>query len=614
MRVVAAVEHALEVVAVADADEDAGGRCRPARSGAMPACSSASQATSSSRRCCGSIVSASRGEMPKNAASKPSTPSRKPPLRGPTSCPARRDRGRSRRRRPSGRRAPRRSRRRRRAAAARTPPGRRRRRGSGSRCRRWRSARVRAAGRLELLVQLERQQRQPLGRQLADAVEEVAASTSGLRSGRAASRRSTSSSDRSSIAVDDGRTGGDRLAAPRRSRSSRPVANESREQMVGQRVDRRVVEQQRRRQRIGRARAPSVLRSSTAISESSPSSPSGVPRIDRRAAASRPSARSARSRTNAASSGAAPRRRRPRRAARCRLAVGAAPPAVRSPTASGRAPASSLRKARVPPRPACCGVTRASRPAAPRPAPRPARSSRSQRLQALRRRDRAQALAPRCARRRRDRRRRRPRPGAPVDAQARAARAPGARAPARRGRRWPRRGWPAPASRAPRRPTRTARRSRAHRPRVSSSSSAPPRTLGAEDPREARRILLQQRRRRPARRRRGRRRATAVRCARSRASSAPQRRRVGDVDAPRRRPSRRCAAQLVEQRRGLGVTPRRPTSTRRPAPRSASQRATHRPEARQAAGDQVGAVAPDRRPVRPHRGARRSCRRGAPAP
>ena len=48
---------------------------------AMPACSSASHATSSSSRCCGSIVSASRGEMPKNAASKLSDASRNPPLR-----------------------------------------------------------------------------------------------------------------------------------------------------------------------------------------------------------------------------------------------------------------------------------------------------------------------------------------------------------------------------------------------------------------------------------------------------------------------------------------------------------------------------------------------------
>jgi hypothetical protein len=49
------------------------------RPGAMPACSSASQATSSATRCCGSISSASRGEMPKNSASNPATSSRKPP-------------------------------------------------------------------------------------------------------------------------------------------------------------------------------------------------------------------------------------------------------------------------------------------------------------------------------------------------------------------------------------------------------------------------------------------------------------------------------------------------------------------------------------------------------
>ena len=48
-------------------------RASPSRSGGRAACSSASQATSSSSRCCGSIAAASRGEMPKNAASKSRT-------------------------------------------------------------------------------------------------------------------------------------------------------------------------------------------------------------------------------------------------------------------------------------------------------------------------------------------------------------------------------------------------------------------------------------------------------------------------------------------------------------------------------------------------------------
>ena len=74
----------------------------------MPAFSSASQATSSSNRCWGSIAAASRGEMPKNSASNSSgcQEVRKPAL--PTA-----DRARhgvvgasSRRRRPSGPRAP----------------------------------------------------------------------------------------------------------------------------------------------------------------------------------------------------------------------------------------------------------------------------------------------------------------------------------------------------------------------------------------------------------------------------------------------------------------------------------------------------------------------------
>jgi hypothetical protein len=46
----------------------------------MPARSSASHEVSSSNRCCGSITSASRGEMPKSSASKSPAPVRKPPL------------------------------------------------------------------------------------------------------------------------------------------------------------------------------------------------------------------------------------------------------------------------------------------------------------------------------------------------------------------------------------------------------------------------------------------------------------------------------------------------------------------------------------------------------
>ncbi len=50
-------------------------------SGACPASSRASQATSSTSRCCGSIDTASRREMPKNSWSKRSMWSRKPPQR-----------------------------------------------------------------------------------------------------------------------------------------------------------------------------------------------------------------------------------------------------------------------------------------------------------------------------------------------------------------------------------------------------------------------------------------------------------------------------------------------------------------------------------------------------
>ncbi len=71
----------------------------------MPACSSASQATSRSIRCCGSIASASRGVIPKNSASKPATSETNPPhlvvIR-----PGAGGRDRSRHRRPSGPREP----------------------------------------------------------------------------------------------------------------------------------------------------------------------------------------------------------------------------------------------------------------------------------------------------------------------------------------------------------------------------------------------------------------------------------------------------------------------------------------------------------------------------
>ena len=78
-------------------------RLPASRPAAMPASSSASQATSSSSRCCGSMLAASRGEMPKKAASKLVDV-----VEEAASCvvhlarPAR-GRGRSRRRRPSDR-------------------------------------------------------------------------------------------------------------------------------------------------------------------------------------------------------------------------------------------------------------------------------------------------------------------------------------------------------------------------------------------------------------------------------------------------------------------------------------------------------------------------------
>ena len=114
----------LGVVVGADADEDAGAAAAPGRSTGCPASSSASQATSSSSRCCGSICTASRGEMPKNAASKSVDVRRgNRPRRG-TSSPARPGRGRRTRRGPSDPPAPRRSRRRPPPADASSPPDR----------------------------------------------------------------------------------------------------------------------------------------------------------------------------------------------------------------------------------------------------------------------------------------------------------------------------------------------------------------------------------------------------------------------------------------------------------------------------------------------------------
>ena len=70
-------DHVLVVLPVG-ADEHTGPRAAQRRrvdAGAFDA----SQDVSSSSRCCGSIASASRGEMPKNAGSKSATPVRKPP-------------------------------------------------------------------------------------------------------------------------------------------------------------------------------------------------------------------------------------------------------------------------------------------------------------------------------------------------------------------------------------------------------------------------------------------------------------------------------------------------------------------------------------------------------
>ena len=80
--------------------------------GSIPALSSASQAVSSSSRCCGSIARASRGEMPKKPASKSAGVVRGSRRGGCRWCPGGRGRGRRGARGPSrGRRGTRRSRR-----------------------------------------------------------------------------------------------------------------------------------------------------------------------------------------------------------------------------------------------------------------------------------------------------------------------------------------------------------------------------------------------------------------------------------------------------------------------------------------------------------------------
>lgn len=68
----------LRIILAGDAEEDPVSDPL-SRSGLSPACSRASQDTSSKRRCWGSTKAASRGDIPKNAASKWSTSERNPP-------------------------------------------------------------------------------------------------------------------------------------------------------------------------------------------------------------------------------------------------------------------------------------------------------------------------------------------------------------------------------------------------------------------------------------------------------------------------------------------------------------------------------------------------------
>ena len=245
------------------------------RSGAWPACSSASQLTSSSSRCCGSMPCASRGAMPKNAGSKRSTSRRKPPR-------ARRDAaGRLRirivraHRRPSDPPAPapiastpsRSSRQK--LAASSPPPGTRQPRpmiAIGSRA----AASSRGQPRLRVFEREEG----ALQRRHARRHRAIAAGCgcSGRFMASPAARRAGVD------VVVAHRRDGRRVEAFRPPRARAAVGGGRRgrrrdvalEQVRGDRLDRRVVEHQRRRQRRSQCRAPGRARCAAARPSANP--------------------------------------------------------------------------------------------------------------------------------------------------------------------------------------------------------------------------------------------------------------------------------------------------------------------------------------------------------
>ena len=157
------------------------------RSGALPAFSSASHVTSSSRRCCGSMFWASRGAMPKQSGIEPSTCAEE----------AAAARGQLARRirigivvgvdvpavaRRLGDRIP--------AVAQEIPVqvrAYRHRRENGSPCRRSRSARDARPPARPRAVQFARQQCQPLRRIASDAVQEIRHHPNPVRRSKSAS-------------------------------------------------------------------------------------------------------------------------------------------------------------------------------------------------------------------------------------------------------------------------------------------------------------------------------------------------------------------------------------------------------------------------------------------
>ena len=345
----------------------------------------------------------------------------------------------------------------------------------------------------------------------------------------------------------------------------------------GDRVDGRMVEDQRGRQPAVEGQIRSSARCAARPPSASRCPALQRPQRDRSTGRHRARAPGHPRRDVRRTGGAAPRGRGRVAAARGARPAGAGAGAARR--AVRVAPRGTSRSSDGPrSRRAARAKARPSRPGAPRPAPRrrPSRASSAARPSSGRMRpmpcEPRSAAAVACARGRADLG-----PRAPVDAQRGQAARPAVVRERVEERRWPRRGWPGPASRAARRPTRTARRSRA----------AVPRSHG----RDARRRRPSPPSRAPKRRRPAAAstpssstpaacttpRSGGSRPARSRRRTRVHRRAFGDVGLDDRAPARPPRRERRE-RGGRGLRGRAtPMSTSERAPRSASQRATASP-------------------------------------